>query len=217
MPIQNLYFTLQLKVLYMDNYLKDIQDIKKMMDRSSQFLSLSGLGGVMAGIYALIGAYCVQQIYNDHYGQYITFESSSFRQIVLIAFSVLVLSVVTAYALTAQKAKRQGESVWNSTSKRLLINFLIPLVTGGAFAILLIRNQYYGLIAPITLLFYGLSLINASKYTVRDVRYLGLTIIIIGLAATAYMGYGLEFWALGFGVCHIIYGTLMYFKYDRNQ
>lgn len=201
----------------MENYLKDIQDIKKMMDRSSQFLSLSGLGGVMAGIYALIGAYCVQQIYNANYGQYITFESNSFRQIVLIAFTVLVLSVVTAYLLTAQKAKKQGESVWNSTSKRLLINFLIPLVTGGVFAILLIKNQYYGLIAPITLIFYGLSLINASKYTVRDVRYLGLTIIIIGLAATAYMGYGLEFWALGFGVCHIIYGTLMYFKYDRNQ
>lgn len=94
---------------------------------------------------------------------------------------------------------------------------MIPLLTGGIFAVLLIKNEYYGLIAPITLLFYGLSIINASKYTVRDVRYLGLTIIVIGLLATAFMGYGLEFWALGFGVCHIIYGTVMHFKYDRNQ
>lgn len=201
----------------MENYLRDIQDIKKMMDRSSQFLSLSGLAGIMAGIYALIGAYFVDSIYDFNYGHYITLESRSFKLMIAIATAVFILSVVTAYILTARKAKKQGETVWNSTSKRLAINFMIPLLTGGIFAVLLIKNEYYGLIAPITLLFYGLSIINASKYTVRDVRYLGLTIIVIGLLATAFMGYGLEFWALGFGVCHIIYGTVMHFKYDRNQ
>ena len=201
----------------MENYLKDIQDIKKMMDRSSQFLSLSGMAGVMAGIYALIGAYAVHRIYDFNYGSYITLESTSFKLMILIAAAVFVLSVATAYVLTLRKAKKQQETIWNATSKRLVINFLIPLVTGGIFAVLLLRNHYYGLIAPITLLFYGLSIINASKYTVRDVRYLGLTIIAIGLVATAFMGYGLEFWALGFGVCHIIYGTVMHFKYDRNQ
>ncbi len=197
----------------MENYLKDIQDIKKMMDRSSQFLSLSGLAGVMAGIYALAGAYIVNTVAEESY----TLESDTFKFILLVAIAVLVLSVVTAFLLTMQKAKKQGETIWNSASKRLAINFLIPLGTGGVFALLLMKNHYYGLIAPITLIFYGLSLINASKYTVRDVRYLGLTIIIIGLFATAYMGYGLEFWALGFGVCHIIYGTVMHFKYDRNN
>jgi hypothetical protein len=197
----------------MENYLKDIQDIKKMMDRSSQFLSLSGFAGIMAGIYALIGAYIVHTIA----GEYYTLESATFKNILVVASAVFVLSVLTAYLLTAKKAKKQGETIWNSTSKRLAINFLIPLGTGGVFALLLMKNHYYGLVAPITLIFYGLSLINASKYTVRDVRYLGLTIIVIGLLATAYMGYGLQFWALGFGVCHIIYGTLMYFKYDRNS
>lgn len=201
----------------MENYLKDIQDIKKMMDRSSQFLSLSGLSGVMAGIYALAGAFAAKQVYDTNSGDYITFESYSFKMILLIAAAVLVLSVTTAIILTFRKAKSDGESIWNSASKRLLVNFLIPLCTGGIFAVLLIKNQYYGLIAPITLIFYGLSLINASKYTVRDVRYLGLTIIILGLCSTAYMGYGLEFWALGFGVCHIIYGAMMHFKYDRKQ
>jgi len=201
----------------MENYLRDIQDIKKMMDRSSQFLSLSGMAGVMAGIYALIGAYAAKQVYNNNYGRYITFESFSFKIIVAIAAAVLVLSVFTAYILTARKAKRQGETVWNPASKRLAINFLIPLITGGIFAVFLIKNHYYGLIAPITLIFYGLSIINASKYTVRDVRYLGMTIIVIGLFSTAYMGYGLEFWALGFGVCHILYGTMMHYKYDRKQ
>lgn len=200
----------------MEDYLKDIQDIKKMMDKSSQFLSLSGLSGVLAGIYALAGAYAVKQVYNANSGQYITFESYSFKLIVGIALTVLALSVLTAFALTLKKARKQGDTMWNSTTKRLLANFLIPLGTGGIFALLLIKNQYYGLIAPIMLIFYGLACVNASKYTLRDVRYLGITIIIIGLFASWFMGYGLEFWALGFGVCHIVYGTVMYYKYERK-
>lgn len=199
----------------MENYLKDIQDIKKMMDRSSQFISLSGLSGIMAGIYALAGAFFIKYIDGLNDG-YVIVDSYSFKAILGVAALVLVLSIGTAILLTFRKAKKQGETIWNSTSKRLTANFLIPLLTGGIFSLLLIKNHYYGLIAPVTLLFYGLACINASKYTLRDVRYLGITIVILGLIATYFIGYGLEFWALGFGVCHILYGSIMYFKYDRN-
>lgn len=200
----------------MNDYLKDIQDIKKMMDRSTQFISLSGISGILAGIYALIGAYAARQITGDSY-PYITLESSEFKQCLGIMAGVLVLSVGTALIMSSSKAKKQGTSLINSTSLRLLANFAIPLVTGGIFAILLFNAQHYGLVAPVTLIFYGLACVNASKYTLRDVRYLGITVIIIGLVATYAVGYGLEFWALGFGVCHILYGTIMYYKYDRKQ
>ncbi|WP_116789180.1 hypothetical protein [Flavobacterium psychrotrophum] len=200
----------------MENYLKDIQDIKKMMDRSSQFISLSGLSGILAGIYALAGAFVMKMITRENYRS-VTLESREFKLSFVILLSVLLLSVGTAFIMSATKAKKYGESLWNSTSRRLAANFLIPLVTGGIFALLLIQAHHYGLIAPVTLIFYGLACVNASKYTLRDVRYLGITVIIIGLIATAAMGYGLEFWALGFGVCHILYGTIMYFKYDRKQ
>lgn len=206
-----------------DKYLQDISDIKNMMNKSSQFISLSGLGGIMAGVYALIGAFIAHEVIQSNsnyvmgnYNNAITLESTTFKLIVLIAISVLFLSISTAILLTYNKAKREGETVWNSTSKRLLTNFLIPLLTGGIFGLLLLRNGSYGLIAPVTLIFYGLSCVNASKYTLRDVRYLGVTIIIIGLLATEFSGYALEFWALGFGICHIVYGSMMYFKYDRN-
>ncbi|RZJ62905.1 MAG: hypothetical protein EOO45_22205 [Flavobacterium sp.] len=198
----------------MEDYLKDIQDIRKMMDKSSQFLSLSGLSGVLAGIYALLGAYAVYEITQDVV--YIIFWDRTFNTIVAIASAVLLLSVLTAYIMTARKTKKQGDKVWNSATRRMSLNFLIPLATGGIFSLLLINNQYYGLIAPVMLLFYGMACVNASKYTLRDVRYLGLTMIVIGLFAAYYIGYGLAFWALGFGVCHIIYGAVMYFKYDRN-
>lgn len=198
------------------DYLKDIQDIKQMMSQSTQFISLSGLSGILAGIYALVGAYFVNGLIERNKYDVIIIEGYTFKMILLTAAAVLFLSLLTAYLMTIRKAKKVGEQVWNPTSKRLLINFCIPLVTGGIFAILLLRQEVYGLIAPITLIFYGLACVNASKYTLRDVRYLGITEIILGLIAVEFSGYGLYFWVLGFGVCHIVYGALMYFKYDRN-
>lgn len=206
------------------DYLQDIQDIKNMMSKSSQFLSLSGLSGIMAGIYALIGAYFANSLlssYNETEYEmsrvaYHPTEEELTRNLFIIALIVILLSILSGLILSAKKAKKQGEHLWNETSKRLIINFGIPLVTGGIFALLLLEKELYGIIAPITLLFYGLGCVNASKHTFRDVRYLGITLILIGLIATYFEGYGLVFWALGFGVCHIIYGSMMYFKYDRD-
>ncbi len=197
------------------NYLNDLKEIKDIMNRSTQFLSLSGLSGILAGIYAIIGAIYANSLIVAHRYQYITLESATFKKIVATALVVLIASLVTAYLLTAQKAKKNNESIWNSSSKRLLLNFAVPLISGGIFCLLLLKNQYYGLIAPVTLLFYGLACYSASKYTVRDVRYLGITEIILGLLAVEFSGYGIWFWVIGFGVCHILYGSIMYFKYER--
>jgi uncharacterized membrane protein YgdD (TMEM256/DUF423 family) len=198
------------------DYLKDIQDIKSMMAQSSQFISLSGFSGIIAGVYALIGAFTANYIITHDGSENITLESLTFKYCIAIALIVLVISVGTAYLLTLKKTKKQGEKVWNPTSRKLVINFCIPLVTGGIFAIELLRHSYFGIIAPITLVFYGMACVNASKFTLRDVRYLGLTMIVLGLIAIEFPGYGLHFWALGFGVCHIIYGSMMYFKYERD-
>ena len=208
----------------MDNqeHLKNLSEIKDLMNKSSRFISLSGLAGVMAGIYALIGAYMAYDTI------YATEEPSkeAYRKIVLyelemielfaIAISVLILSVLTAIFFSWRKAKKHNEKLWDTTSRRLLINFLIPLATGGFFILLLIEKDSFVFIAPLTLVFYGLACVNASKYTLGYTRYLGITMIIIGLISVYFLGYGLLFWALGFGLCHIIYGTLMYFKYDRD-
>ncbi len=203
------------------DYLKDIQDIKQMMSRSSQFISLSGLSGIMAGVYALIGSWLAYKtIYfntsDERLYKNLTISEDGAIKLLLIGATIVVLSIITGIFLSLKKAKKQNENIWNSTSKRLLINFLIPLVTGGYFILYLLEKEMIGLIAPLTLIFYGLACVNASKYTLGDVLYLGITMIILGIIATWFLGYGLLFWALGFGVCHIIYGSMMYFKYDRN-
>lgn len=196
-----------------------------MMERSSRFISLSGLSGVFAGIFAIAGAiaayvYLKMDISNADYYQYalndrggpnVDFYTFFFTDAIL----VLIASVTSGFILTRRTAKQKGQSIWDATAKRLLINMLIPLFTGGFFCLILLYHGIVGMVAPAMLIFYGLALINSSKYTLDDVRYLGVLEIILGLIACIYIGYGLLFWAIGFGLLHIIYGIVMYYKYER--
>lgn len=205
-----------------NKYLNDISEIKSLMNKSTRFLSLSGLSGVLAGIYALIGAgfahsiiYASEAPSNDAYKTIVLYETDMLK-LFAIAFAVLVLSLITGVFFSYLKSRKNGEKLWDKTSKRLLINFIIPLATGGFFLIFLIEKEIYAFIAPLTLIFYGLACVNASHYTLGYTRSLGITMLLIGLLSVWFLGFGLYFWALGFGVMHIIYGTLMYFKYDRK-
>lgn len=199
------------------DYLKDISEIKNLMNKSSKFISLSGLSGILAGIYALIGAgfayWLVQQSGRD----YLILDGKVFRLILFDLLIVGALSIGTAIFFTTKKAKKNDEKIWDSLTKRLLINFLVPLVAGAIYIITILNQQKYGQTGALMLLFYGFALLNASKYTLGDIRYLGYTQIILGLLCSFYPGYGFWFWVIGFGFMHIIYGALMYFKYDKNN
>ena len=201
-------------------YEKDIASIRNMMERSVKFISLSGLSGVIAGIYALLGAGYVYYIVYYPYSPfglrfYYANESHLIVQLLVTAMIVLILSLATGYWFSLRKAKRLGVSIWNKASRQLMVDLLIPLLSGGLFILILLSRGYYGVAAPACLIFYGLALINASRNTYAEVRYLGLTEIMLGLISAFIPGYGLIFWALGFGVLHIIYGAVMHFRYDK--
>jgi hypothetical protein len=201
------------------DYLKDIQEIKKIMNKSTRFLSLSGLSGILAGIYALIGAFLAYSIIKNYfnYNKHNTVNPNLIElKLILIALGVALLSIITAYVLTKKKAKKENQSLWNSTVKRLLFHFTIPLVVGGILSLQLLNMGFIGLIAPITLIFYGLALFNASNFTFSNIKYLGLAEIILGIISLNYIGYGLYFWAIGFGLFHIVYGSIMYFKEQES-
>lgn len=201
------------------NYLQDLSEIKNIMNRSTRFMSLSGITGILAGVYALIGAYFAHNLLTTYintsnasvYNMEMDFALEFIEiQLIGIALVVALISIITAYILTKRKATKEKQSMWNTTSKRLLFHFAIPLITGGLFSILTIYHGFYGFVAPATLIFYGLALVNASNFTFSNVKYLGIAEIILGLLAMYSVGYGLYFWAVGFGVLHIIYGTIMY-------
>lgn len=206
-----------------EEQLNALSDIRKMMDRSSRFISLSGLSGVFAGIIALIGAYFahseLKNYFAGNYGYGVDASLTIEFKLVTIGISVLLIALAGGLFFTYRQSKKKQLPIWDKTAKNLLINLFIPLATGGLFIIALLINHpnAIGLIAPSCLLFYGLSLINASKYTYTDIRFLGIFEIILGLIAMFNIGYGLYFWAFGFGILHVFYGLLMYFKYERTK
>jgi len=201
--------------------LDTIRDIKKIMERSSRFISLSGLSGVSAGICALVGAWFAKQKLESYYNAYNNtgYTNNQFQtlktDLLVIAFAILATAWSTAFYFTWRKAKHNKLPVWDLTSKRLSINLLIPVVAGGLFILAMLQNDEWRYVAPASLIFYGLSLVNASQYTLTDIRYLGYLEILLGLANTQFVGYGLYFWAAGFGLLHIVYGFMMWWRYER--
>ncbi|QWG10234.1 hypothetical protein [Flammeovirga kamogawensis] len=193
-------------------YINDLKEIKDIMNRSSRFLSLSGLSGISAGICALIGAYFAYDIlFNIGYDRNFIGEKK-INALVLIGVLTLVTAIVSALYFTLNEAKKNNQKLWDLQAKRLLINLFIPLATGGILTLSLVEKGFIGLAAPLTLIFYGLALVNASKYTNSELRGLGIFEIILGLLASQFIGYGLWFWIVGFGFLHIAYGCYMYFN-----
>lgn len=219
-----------LKVLFMSNQnqpidsLQDVKDIRRLMERSSRFISLSGLSGVAAGLSALAGAavarYVLFEKYYVDYNERGYFTSSDFHalkvQLILLAAGIFAAAFLGAFYFTWRKSRRQGNSLWNPVTRRLFWNMVIPLGAGALFILGMLQYNDWRFVAPACLVFYGLALVNASKYTLTDIRYLGYCQVITGLVNMQWIGYGLYFWAFGFGLLHIAYGIVMWWKYERE-
>jgi uncharacterized membrane protein HdeD (DUF308 family) len=205
-----------------EEQLDALNDIRKMMDRSARFISLSGLSGVFAGFAALIGAHFANMKLTEfREAKVSSLHSDISLEITLLKIGMIVLfsALAGGVLFTYRKSRSKGLPIWDKAAKNLLVNLALPLIAGGIFIIslLLVHSDSYELIAPSCLIFYGLALINASKYTYSDIRFLGCCEIILGLLALFNTVYSLHLWAAGFGVLHIIYGLVMYFKYERSK
>ncbi len=212
------------------SHLDQISEIRNMMERSSKFISLSGLSGVWVGLVALAGMAAVFFNYQDYFlmrysdsvGNYPEYLISSnlfsefVKFLVIDGIIVLALAVLGAVALTLRKSTRKGLPVWDQTTKRFLVSLSVPLFAGGILILILVYHGILEIAGPLTLIFYGLALFNAGRYSLTEIRYLGLMEILLGFFAALFLGYSAIFWGIGFGILHIIYGVVMYLKYDRK-
>jgi hypothetical protein len=197
---------------------EDLAHIRSMMERSSRFISLSGLSGVFAGLSALIGGLYVYQLFKANGIEYFDGEidvipSGLVSQLFFTGLIILAFAFVFGLTFTIRKSRKYNLPIWTSATKKMLFNLAVPLFAGGVFCLALLHHGINGLIAPTTLIFYGLALINAEKYTFSDIKYLGFCELILGSISLFYIGYGLVFWIIGFGILHILYGLIMFKKY----
>lgn len=213
-------FAIQSTFMTRINPQNDLAQIRSIMERSTRFLSLSAWAAIMAGIYALIGAALAYRII--YYSPTVRYQalteglfSPGALPLFLTAITVFILAAGTGLWLSYLKARKAGQKLWNRAAVRAAVNFAIPMVAGAAFVLIMYNRGYYSLLAASTLVFYGLALINAGNFTFSDIRKLGIWEVLIGLLAALFPANGLIFWALGFGVLHLIYGTILYYKYER--
>jgi hypothetical protein len=205
-----------------------LQDIKQMMNKSSRFISLSGLSGVAAGVCALAGAWFANKEiskysfenstgYSGVQGTYIFKEGHLVlaKHLAYIGVLTFLAALLLSFLFTYVRSRQAGVAIWGYTARRLIINVAIPMIAGALLIWRMMDFGLFGLIAPACLLFYGVALINASKYTLKEIRYLGYCMLILGALNLWMLSYGIYFWAMGFGVLHIIYGILMWNKYER--
>ena len=203
---------------------EDLQTIREIMERSSKFLSLSGLSGIFAGVCAFIGAaigwFFILDSGNVPYDEYMfnpggSLFSGIWFYLALDAVLVLGFAILGAIFFSQRKARKAGQQFWTNSTQRLLVHLMIPLVSGGIFTLILMFQNNLVLVASVMLIFYGLSLVNAGKFTFGEIHYLGLTEIVLGILAGVFINHGLLFWTLGFGLMHIVYGTVMYYRHER--
>ena len=199
--------------------INDLREIRKLMEGSSKFVSVSGLSAISAGVIALIGAsvawWKLEISFKTPLEYSYAGDAGMIQFLFIDAFIVLCLTSLSGFIFTVRKARKQKQSVWTRSSRQLLVDFCLPLGVGGVFSFMLFYQGFIGMIAPSMLIFYGLSLINASHKTLSDVRYLGYLQVILGCINLLFIGYGFLFWCIGFGLIHIFYGSFMYFKYER--
>lgn len=209
-----------------EEHLANLTEIRSMMERSTRFLSLSGLSGISAGIVALIGAFAMAAYLGmDTYTfserqAYINLPSQKWgirplTFLLLDAGFVMLSAMLFGLYFTHRKARKRGQKIWTKASRRLAFNSAIPMAVGGLFCLIMLRHGYFGMLAPGMLIFYGLALYTGGMYTLNEIRWLGGCEMVLGLLAAYFPGYGLQFWMVGFGVLHIVYGAYMYFKYER--
>lgn len=204
----------------------DLQTIRDIMERSSRFLSLSGLAGIFAGLCALIGAtiawFFIFDSDTERFGEFLRSTDVSLTSgiglyLSLDAILVLGAAILGAAWFSHRKARLAGQPVWTVTTRRLIIHMIIPLLSGGIFILIMAFRNQLELVVAAMLIFYGLSLVNAGKFTFGEIHYLGLTEIVLGILAGIFVGQGLLLWTIGFGLTHLLYGSIMYYRYERQK
>lgn len=209
----------------MNKQVEDIKTIREMMERSSKFQSLNGLSVAIAGVIALVGAafaYCYMQLnrlnaYEKTTEELLKQHESELRMLFLLAMGILILAVATITLFTWLKAKKNSQKLLSATTLRAAYNLMIPLAAGGIFSLIFLMRGNVEIVVSSTLIFYGLGLVNASKYTFSEIHYLGIVQVVLGLLAAYFEQNNILFWALGFGFFHIMFGIIMYMKHDRKK
>jgi len=190
------------------------------MERHSSFFSLSGFTGILIGIVGCIAIFLVDTM---THGYGINFDGFSQLPILFLEIGIMVIGILTIvlslfilWKRGRNKAKKNKQGLWNAFAKKQRINLLLLLLVFLVILILIGSKGYYRLITPLLLSFYGLLLLNLSRFQSKSLLFLGLATLILGIVS--YVSYTDKIFllALGVGIFPIIYGLLTFNKSKKQ-
>lgn len=214
-----------LEIMENKEALDTLNEIKDLMAKSSKFGSVSGGSVLIIGLLASIVAAGAWLLLLPHIGAAWLPErysgmliNSPQRTLIASAVAVGLLAVsmaVVSFGTYRKIVRRQGRFVFDQTVRRPLAHFCVPMAAGGALCLALLLQGHYGLTSSMMLVFYGLSLLNSSHYTLKPIAWLGYAELALGIADCYIVTHAILFWWLGFGLMHILLGVYILIKGNR--
>lgn len=205
-----------------------LSDIRNMMERSQKVLFLDGTAGIVAAVWALLGAVAVSLVLygtvSPLWGAWINpirnSDWSTFFIVAIICAAVFCAAFLTVWLMSKRRAERDGmEFKLDAGTRRLLGNFFTAMVVGGLVCLTPLFNGLWNMVPGYMLLFYGLALVLISPiaFKISITKYFGYTEIMLGIAALALAPLGIMFWTIGFCILHLVWGIWFKIWFDRKH
>jgi hypothetical protein len=166
--------------------------IRRTMESASSFTAVSGWGLVGVGAVGLAAAWIASR----------GGDPANLRVWVPAA----VVSVAIAVVSNISKAKRTDVPIWSGAIRRLVWVMAPALAAGAMLTVVLARDGAGYLLPGMWLALYGAGVAAGGEFSIRGIRWMGVSFLVLGAAALLRPDLGLAIMAAGFGGLHILVG-----------
>jgi hypothetical protein len=162
------------------------------MESASTFTAVSGWGLVGVGGIGLVASWLAW--------------AAGTPALLIVWIPTALVALVVAAMANAAKARRLEVPLW-TISLRKMVWGLVPALVAGAFLTHALTVQGAAHLLPGTwLALYGAGVTASGTFSVRAVRWMGLTMLALGVVALLRADLGLILLGVGFGGAHIGFG-----------
>ncbi len=166
--------------------------IRRTMESASSFTAVSGWGLIVVGFVGLLAAWLAWSGTHD----------ADLR----IWMPTAAISIVTASAFNIRKAKVMDVPIWTGAIRRLVWVMVPALAAGAVLTVALSRGGSEHLLPGMWLALYGAGVTAGAEFSIRAIRWMGMSFLLLGAAALLEPAIGLLLMAAGFGGLHVVIG-----------
>jgi hypothetical protein len=166
--------------------------IRRTMESASSFTAVSGWGLITVGFVGLAASWIAWR--NPH--------PADLR----IWLPTAAVCIVVAAVSNIAKARRTAVPIWSGAIRRLVWVIAPALAAGAVLTAALTLNEAFHLLPGMWLALYGAGVTAGAEFSIRAIRWMGVSLLILGAIALLHPMWGLVLMACGFGGLHLLIG-----------